>query len=213
MPITHARRGGFLRGLKRLSLLALVLAVLWAGGLVGFAASIPRKAPDPDSDEALRPTDAIVVLTGGSQRLSTGLALLSAGRAHKLFVSGVYNGVDVQELLRVSRQQPGDLECCVVLGYAADSTLGNAYETAGWMREQNYTSLRLVTANYHMRRSLLEFRAAMPDIDILPHPVVPANVEVDDWWRQRRIANLIVGEYTKFLVALLRSAIEDMLSP
>lgn len=213
MPITHARRGGFLRGLKRLSLLALVLAVLWAGGLVGFAASIPRKAPDPDSAEALRTTDAIVVLTGGSQRLSTGLALLSAGRAQKLFVSGVYNGVDVQELLRVSRQQPGDLECCVVLGYAADSTLGNAYETAGWMREQNYTSLRLVTANYHMRRSLLEFRAAMPDIDILPHPVVPANVEVDDWWRQRRIANLIVGEYTKFLAALLRSAIEDMLSP
>lgn len=211
MVRTH-RRGGALRGLRRLAILALVLALAWGGGLIGFAASIPRTGPDPEGIDADRRTDAIVVLTGGSRRLATGLELLSKGLADKLFVSGVYDGVDVQELLRLSRQAPRELECCIVLGYDADSTIGNAFETADWMREQNYASLRLVTANYHMRRSLLEFRMAMPDADVIPHPVLPDDLDLDRWWTRRGTANLIINEYNKYLVALLRFRIEDALS-
>lgn len=203
----RSRRGGVLRDLRRVLLLALVVTLGWGGGLVWFAGGIPREeAAGSDAD---RRTDAVVVLTGGSHRLTTGLRLLEDGLARKLFVSGVYDGVDVQELLRVVRQTPGHLECCIVLGYAADSTLGNASETAGWMREQNYHSLRLVTANYHMRRSLLEFRMAMPDIEVLPHPVAPPNVRLEDWWLRPGTATLIINEYNKYLVVLLRSLLED----
>lgn len=212
MARSHSRSGGLLRGLRRLVLLSMVLGVLWTAGLIGFAASIPRSGPTLGGLDAERETDAIVVLTGGSRRLRTGLKLLEQGLAHKLFVSGVYDGVDVQELLRVSRQAPGDLECCIVLGYAADSTLGNAFETADWMREQNYHSLRLVTANYHMRRSLLEFRMAMPDAEIVPHPVMPENFTPGEWWIRRGTANVIVNEYNKYLVALLRYEIEGFLN-
>lgn len=207
------RRGGVMRGLGRIVFLAGVVGILWLGGLVWFAATIPRETPPPGDEAATRPTDAIVVLTGGSHRLSTGLALLAAGLGHKLFVSGVYDGVDVQELLRVSRQAPGELECCIVLGYAADSTVGNAFETADWMRAQGYRSLRLVTANYHMRRSLLEFRLAMPEAEVVPHPVVPQNVRLDDWWLWPGTAHLLVNEYNKFLVALLRYRLETALDP
>ena len=112
----------------------------------------------------------------------------------------------MQELLRVSQQAPAAVECCIVLGYAADDTRGNAAETAAWLRQESYSSFRLVTANYHMPRSLLEFRRALPNADIVPHPVAPTNVHVEEWWRWPGTTILLVTEYNKYLVALLRGA-------
>ncbi len=174
-------------------------AVAWLAGLLWFATEVPGSVAEPE-----RVTDAIVVLTGGSGRVHRGLQLLADKRAGKLFISGVYRGVDVQELLRVSQQSPSDLECCVALGYEADSTRGNARETSSWMREQGLGSLRLVTAAYHMPRSLLEFRRVLPDAEIVPHPVYPEHVKQRDWWRWPGSASLIVSEYSKYLVALAR---------
>ncbi|MCH8000413.1 MAG: YdcF family protein, partial [Proteobacteria bacterium] len=120
---------------------------IWLVGLLWFAKDLPVSVAAP-----ARATDAIVVLTGGSGRVHQGLELLAQRRAKKLFISGVYRGVDVRELLGVSQQSPADLDCCIALGYEADSTRGNARETADWMREQGLGSLRLVTAAYHMPR-------------------------------------------------------------
>jgi uncharacterized SAM-binding protein YcdF (DUF218 family) len=174
-------------------------SLLWLAGLIWFASSIPHVVEDPDSQ-----TDAIVVLTGGRLRVDSGLALFAHGHGRKLFISGVNPGVDLNELLRVSPHMPKWVQCCIVLGYAADNTRGNAAETAEWMRRENFRSLRLVTSAYHMRRSLLEFRRAMPDVPIVPHPVFPEHVRQDDWWRWRGTAALIIGEYHKYLAALLR---------
>ena len=183
------------------TLLVVLAAALiaWGAGFARFARLASETAADTDS-----PTDAIVVLTGGSKRLTTGLGLLAAGRAEKLFVSGVYHGVDVEELLRVSRAAPAAVECCIVLGYAADDTRGNAAETAAWLRQEGYSSFRLVTANYHMPRSLLEFRRALPNARVVPHPVAPTNVHVQEWWHWPGTTILLVTEYNKYLVALLR---------
>jgi len=178
-----------------------LLAAAWTVGLLWFAAALPSAVADPT-----RRTDAIVVLTGGSDRVHQGIELLAADRAAKLFISGVYRGVDVQELLRIQQSSPAHLACCIVLGYEADSTRGNATETADWMRAEGLTSLRLVTAAYHMPRSLLEFRHAMPEIEIVPHPVFPENFKRDDWWRWPGSATLIASEYSKYLVALLRGS-------
>ncbi len=183
---------------------AAVLGQVWLGGLIWFAQTIPHDPSTVEASESLRFTDAIVVLTGGSERLHAGLDLLVAKRALKLFVSGVYHSVDVRELLRLAHQKPAEAECCIVLGYAADNTIGNAAETAAWMRAEHYNSLRLVTANYHMRRSLLEFHMAIPEVEVIPHPVVPPNVKVNDWWLWRRTTGLIVTEYNKYLLALSR---------
>ena len=172
---------------------------IWLVGLLWFAKDLPVSVAAP-----ARATDAIVVLTGGSRRVHQGLELLAQRRAKKLFISGVYRGVDVRELLSVSQQSPADLDCCIALGYEADSTRGNARETADWMREQGLGSLRLVTAAYHMPRSLLEFRRAMPEIEIVPHPVFPEHVKQRDWWRWPGSASLIISEYNKYLVALAR---------
>ncbi|SMF91142.1 Uncharacterized SAM-binding protein YcdF, DUF218 family [Azospirillum oryzae] len=210
MSLIHRQRGSgvMARAVGHLFTGALVLAVAWLAGLFWYAADVPRSPPT--GADAERRTDAIVVLTGGSNRLVTGLELLAAGRAKKLFVSGVYDGVEVQELLKLSRHSPTEMECCITLGYSADSTIGNAYETADWMRDQGFRSLRLVTANYHMRRSMLELSMAMPDLELVPHPVVAPTVHLDDWWMWPGTANLLVNEYNKLLVVGLRWMVRSL---
>lgn len=200
------RRSSGSRALRRALFLAMALLLFWAGGLVLFIRGLSRAAPAGAAAEQEQ-TEAIAVLTGGSERLAAGLELLAAGRAQKLFVSGVYHGVDVDELLRVARRSPGDLECCIVLGYTADNTEGNAQETASWMRAEGFRSIRLVTANYHMPRSLLEFRMALPDVAIIPHPVAPIRVRLDRWWSSPGTATLLMTEYSKYLLAWVRYAL------
>jgi uncharacterized SAM-binding protein YcdF (DUF218 family) len=171
----------------------LALAVFaWCAGLVWFAATMPRDVADTATH-----TDAIVVLTGGSERIDTGLRLLAEGRADKLYISGVGAPTRTNELLARAASDP-QLGTRISIGTAAN-TPGNAVETAQWVRSQGVGSIRLVTAAYHMRRSLLELHNAMPGVTIIPHPVFPANVK-DDWWRWPGTASLIAREYTKFTI-------------
>jgi len=178
----------------------LFLALVFVGGLAWFTHDIDLPTEDPSST-----TDAIVVLTGGSQRIDVGFRLLVDGKAKKLFVSGVHEGVDMPEVLKTSPQTPQWVECCVVLGHSADNTVGNAVETAEWLRAEHFHSIRLVTASYHMRRSLLEFgRVLPPDIVVIPHPVFPEAVRPGRFWFSRAGAGVIVIEYVKYLGALVR---------
>ena len=199
--------GRSLRWLRGGLVLALVIALAWGSGLLWFATLLPTRVLDPDTR-----TDAIVVLTGGSDRLTTAMDLLANDKADKLFVSGVYRGVDVRQLLNLFQQSPQDLSCCVFLGYEADNTQGNATETAEWIAAQDARSLRLVTATYHMPRSLLEFRRHMPDIEIVPHPVFPEPFKHDDWWLWPGSSWLLVSEYSKYLVAVVRGWFDSMMT-
>ena len=190
--------------LRRIAIAGAALLVLCAAGLIWFAA-----APAPERRSA--PTDAIVVLTGGSLRLRTGIDLLREGKGRKLFVSGVNQQVELDELLRTSGNDPDEsadwASCCVTLGHEADNTLGNAQETARWVRGQGFHNLRLVTAWYHMPRSLLEFQRAMPEVEIVPHPVFPEQVKQQHWWAWPGTATLLMSEYLKYLAALARPLI------
>jgi uncharacterized SAM-binding protein YcdF (DUF218 family) len=196
------------RRAARLARVALVLAVAaaaaWIAGFAWFAQRVAgMPAPDPGA------TDAIVVLTGGSDRLEVGVALLAEGRARKLFVSGVHADVGIADLLTLAGGTNDALACCIVLGHAAGDTAGNARETAQWMASEGYDSLRLVTANYHMPRSLVEFRRELPDAVIVPHPVQPVSVHVRRWWAWPGTASLLASEYHKFLLARLRGLLDS----
>lgn len=192
---------------RRAAFLAAVTFVIWLGGLISFAGSIPGHVTDDETR-----TDAIVVLTGGSGRLDEGLRLLSLGLAEKLFVSGVYEGLDVKTLLQLSQANPQDLELRIGIG-GATNTRGNASETAGWVATEGITTLRLVTSGYHMPRSLLEFRHAMRSVKIIAHAVSAEHVKIERWWAWPGTAGLVIGEYNKFLLAWLRHMGENILTP
>ncbi len=181
------------------------LGILFVGlaGFFVFAAAVPRVAEPPS-----RTTDAIVVLTGGSERLTTGLELLHGGWAQKMLVSGVSSAVDVNTLLAAVKRDANDFSDQIDIGHSARDTFGNAKEATEWMGNNGFESLRLITAGYHMLRSRKEFEHAMPKVEVVPHPVFPASVHLDQWWLWPGTTALLINEYVKFLATCLRSAIE-----
>ena len=179
----------------------ILLAGLWVAGFFVFLDKVPRTQATVESGPK---ADAIVVLTGGGGRLEMGLRLLTRGDAAKLFISGVDPGVDKTTLLQNRQIDTATLDCCIALGHSADDTSGNATETTRWMASQGFTSLYIVTANYHMPRSLVEFRAALPKAELLPRVVHPNNVHLEDWWRWPGTIQLLTAEYTKYLATRVR---------
>ncbi|MGE3623123.1 MAG: YdcF family protein [Bdellovibrionales bacterium] len=187
--------------MRLLFYIAGLLLVAWVAGLGMFVENISlmELRPAPETN-----TDAIVVLTGGSERVSSGIERLNARKAKKLFISGVHPGLTLDRLPGNSPLAQETRECCVVLGHAAETTFGNAAEAHEWMKAEGYASMQLVTANYHMPRSLLVFRAEMPDYEIIPRPVTPDAVKLDDWWQHPGTASLLATEYNKYLAAMAR---------
>lgn len=200
--IHRRRRRRFRRFATKAILVLIVLVGFWAAGFFVFLDKIPRALP---SLELQRKVDAIVVLTGGGGRLELGLRLFMRGDAARLFISGVDPEVDKTALLQNRQVDPTILDCCVTLGHSADDTFGNAAETARWMKSEGLTSVYIVTANYHMPRSMVEFRAALPEAELLPRVVDPSNVHLEDWWRWPGTIRLLTAEYTKYLATRLRA--------
>jgi uncharacterized SAM-binding protein YcdF (DUF218 family) len=196
--------------MKHATLLTIPLLFLlaWTAGLLWFVHIIPDSAP-----VEITPTDAIVVLTGGSNRLITGIKLLEAQKAKKLLITGVGENATITDLTSLSKEvdrtQVKPLENRIIVGHIATDTISNAVETAIWMEFEQYHSLRLVTANYHIPRAVLQFQAMMPDITIIPHPVFPANFKLHQWWVSPGTAKLVISEYHKYfaLKCLLLSGI------
>lgn len=141
------------------------LFLLWVIGFVWFAVDLPRPADN-------RPTDAIVVVTGGAGRVGRGLALLEQGRAKRLLVSGADRRVKPMELAEAYHAPRALVQCCVDLGYEAADTRSNAEETVAWLKARRYRSVRLVTSDWHMRRARFELKRVLPDtISLLPDAV------------------------------------------
>ena len=151
-------------------------------------------------------TDAIVVLTGGPQRIKTALTLLSKGFSERLLISGVFDGVRKSEILEFVKETgiTGIKEGQISLDHSATSTKENALETKKWVQENNIKSLRLVTESYHMPRSLLEFQGALEGISILPHPIATKDTRSEKWWNSNRSIFFILREYHKFLAVWLK---------
>jgi len=194
------------RRLRSLAIVAGGCIGLWLGGLIWFVHDGLSQADDPGAR-----TDAIVVLTGGRLRIETAIDLFGEGKAQKLFISGVNHHVDREALTRMFEPVASRAQCCIVLGHDADNTLGNARETALWIRQERYSSLRLVTSWYHMPRSLLEFHQAMPDVRIVASPVFakpePGENRLTAW---TDAATLTLSEYHKFLAVWLRNKAESL---
>ncbi len=174
-------------------LLKLVVA-LWFIGLLVFIMKLPDDGPPPP----VSTNEGIVVPTGGAERVATGFDLLAAG-GKRLLITGVHANTTLAALAAETKRKVDP--CCVDLDYIAPNTEGNAASASAWARKHGLTRLRLVTSWYHMPRSLELFRRAMPDVEVIAHPVSSAELARDGWWRNLDAWRLIVGEYGKLLWA------------
>ena len=183
--------------LKWIVLAAVGLYVL---GFVVFVNSLPKAGHD------LAHIDGIVALTGGDTRLDAAEALFEQGVGKRLLISGVHPQTTKPELKLLVRGG-ARFDCCADLGYAAEDTHGNAEEAAAWARFHRYKKLLVVTARYHMPRSLSEFQGAMPDIELVPYPVDPESIDLNGWWHNGRALRVLHGEYAKYLAVTVMTAL------
>lgn len=177
------------------------LFVVAALGFPIFVWSLPRASEDPGT------ADAIVVLTGGEGRLPAAFMLLDQRKGARLLISGVHAETTRGELLAAAGAENSTFAaCCVDLGRTAESTIGNASEAVAWINEHNYQTVIVVTASYHMPRSLLELRAAAPYTQFVAYPVFPDGVRLEDWWRAPGTTGVLAWEYVKYLGSTVRVA-------
>lgn len=132
------------------------LALLYTLGYAIFAVMLPRPADD-------RQTDAIVVLTGGANRLERGLDLLQHGRAQRMLISGVARTVRTVDLAARYPDRAPLFKCCIDLGRESVDTRSNAEEVARWVAKRKFRSIRLVTTDWHMPRARFEISRQLGD--------------------------------------------------
>ena len=186
---------------KLLFYMLLAGAVIWFAGFLAFNYHINNYKPDDKTR-----TDAIIALTGGKNRIAEAARLMDKGLAGKMFISGVQKDISLKEISRIQKvdmPKKGKIE----LENRSTNTVENAIETSEWIRKNNVKSIRLVTSNYHIPRSLEEFRSLNPQVKIIPHPVYSENVS-PQWWKNGGSFYLIASEYNKFLYVYLRTRLE-----
>lgn len=176
-------------------LLASLVALLAGFGV--FVAGIQGREA-----QTARRADGIVVLTGGAERITDATNLLVEGRGTRLLITGVHPDTTLAEIGRTVPATRESLECCVELGRAALNTRGNAIETAQWAREHRFRSLLVVTSAWHMPRALVELHRALPDVELVPYPVVPKRGP-EGWEASLANVRLLFVEYVKFIGAWL----------
>lgn len=168
-----------------------VTLLAWMLGFAWFAIFLPQPLDG-------RPTDAIVVLTGGAGRIDRGIALLEKGAAKRMLISGVDRSVRPVELAVEYKAPERLFACCITLGREAIDTRSNGLETARWLERRDYKTVRLITTDWHMRRAALELRQSMPDGKVMiVYDAVPS----------RPSLTILAREYNKYLLRRIAALI------
>lgn len=206
-PIQTAQRGrcGRHEVMLRYRMLTWVCAVplvalfVLIGGFLWFVFHIANEEPPLD-----RAADGIVALTGGASRINDAVELLASGRGRRLLITGVARTTNTAELIRLAPEYERLFSCCIDLDRSALNTVGNATETGRWARQRGFRSLVVVTSRYHMPRAMLEIAHRLPDVTLIPFPVVSAQARAEPWWANVGTAKVVVFEYLKLIVAAAR---------
>jgi uncharacterized SAM-binding protein YcdF (DUF218 family) len=185
-----------------------VLAIVFVGaaiGFIGFLSQLRGAEIKP-----ARSADGIVVLTGGSSRVSDAMELLADGYGKRLLISGVHPTNAVSDISRSLPDNQSLLSCCVDLDRSAVNTRSNAAETRRWVHDRGFKSLIVVTSNYHMPRAIVELSHAMPDIALIPFAVVGDKWRDEPWWTSGTTLRLLLSEYVKYVAAEVRVRLADV---
>ena len=179
-------------------LLCAAAALVLAAGFAWFIGRVPAHEIRLSGN-----ADGIVALAGGASRISDAIELLASGRGRRLLISGVNRTTSTNAISRLNPEFEKWVRCCVDFDWSVN-TLGNAIEIRRWAEHRGFRSLIVVTSNYHMPRALAEIAHQLPDVALLPFPVITERQRAEPWWASRTTARLMLTEYMKLIFARLR---------
>ncbi len=157
----------------RLKLLLLFITFcVWSYGLLDFQQATQQFL------RVKNQVDGIVILTGGKDRIQTGMALFNQLHAKRILISGVDKIVNLSVIKDKQLKGYDHLYQFTDIGYGAVNTFSNALESAVWVRSHQFKTIGLVTSRFHMPRSLWLFKKTMPEIQIFPVIVEADDVEL-----------------------------------
>ncbi len=151
-------------------------------------AAVPHLLFLPDPGPPERPADAIFVLTGDEGRIQEGYRAWSGGAARELYILGAGSRLPITRIVpEGSRLSRGALSRVHVEGWS-ENTLENAFSAKSAAGAGKYSSVILVTSDYHVPRAYLAFRKVLPkDVSLSVIRVRPEGGAGASWrWARRR---------------------------
>lgn len=191
---------------KKIMIFILCLFLTYIGGFVVFAFNLNFKDTAPN-----QPTDAIIVLTGETKRITEGIKELAKGHSNKLFISGIHRQSSLEKVIdktisdlqktNLLKNSRDGLKAKISTG-RAENTIENGLESARWIKQNNIQSIRLITSYYHMPRSRLIFDKYIPNIEIIEHPVLFSENK-PSIFSNPQLLKLAFSEYNKYILTYL----------
>lgn len=141
--------------------------------------------------------DGIVVLTGDQFRIAKGIELLKRNPNKKLLISGVNKNINPVDIMKEFPNSKNFFQCCIDIGKDAKNTFENIIETFEWMKSNEFTSIIIVTSDYHLPRVKLEINRFIDNQQIFYEAV--KTDESDSILRLKKITL----EYIKYIRTFL----------
>lgn len=165
---------------KKIIIGGLLILGVWGISQAKFTYDVLSYKPSSEAAEA------VVVFTGGPERLNKAKELYEKTSSEKMFITSVGNGYKKVE------------DENVIIDTSATTTKENAEETAKFARKHRIKKVKLVTAAYHMPRSIKELERAAPDVVIVPHAVYPPNFRKETWYKTSKSLKFLFLENLKY---------------
>ena len=190
---------------KKIVLFLFGLVIIYFIGFIIFAYKLNYEDTTPNE-----PTDAIIVLTGESKRITDSIKELAKNNSNKLFISGIYKQSSLENLINKTIQDlqnekslkisPQSLKSRISMG-RAENTIENGLESASWIQKNNINSIRLMTSYYHMPRSKLIFEKYIPHIKIIEHPILFGEKKPSIF--DKNVFKVLFSEYNKYIITYI----------
>lgn len=136
--------------------------VLFLLALLLLPPTVPHLLSLRDPGPPVRPADAIFVLTGGEGRIQEGYRAWSGGAARELYILGAGRRVPVTRIVPEASRITAEALSRVHVEWWSENTLENAFSAKSATGEGKFSSVILVTSDYHIPRAYLAFRKVLP---------------------------------------------------
>lgn len=180
--------------------IAVVALLLYGGAYLGLVVLGSYLTPSDEPEKV----DAIVVLSGDSDRTEWGIKLYQEGWADKIVFSGAAldkkspSNAAMMKKLALSFGVP---ESAILIEERATNTLENAEKSRQILEQIGAEKILLVTSPYHQRRAYETFvRIYQGDnLKIVNSPSGYSNWSAENWWERPASAEIAISELLKLL--------------